>query len=245
MGNLYFSVYVDEGTGYVVGRAMKLKSDQYESTLSAITEVKAVLGRFPSHFRSDNAMEFVSKQLKSALVHRDIFQENSAPYHAAGNGVAERMIGRLKAMVRVLLRQARLPSSWWQEALELAIYLHNRTVSSSGPSPLELITGTSPDLSKLRVFGCDAYVLQPKAAIFLGFDRNSMGTYKCWDPVARRMLTSRDVYFDERAFVGSPPAPPPAPPLATPPIPFPSSIAFLTPSATPPSAPFAIPPHMG
>ena len=102
---------------------MGQRSEQYEQTLSALSEVKAVLSRFPSRLRSDNAKEYVSLRLQTALLSRSILRENSAPYHSQGNGLAERMVGRVKSIARALLRQAGLSSTWWCEAVQQAVFI--------------------------------------------------------------------------------------------------------------------------
>ena len=72
----------------------------------------------------------------------------------------------------------------------------------------EVWSGKPPSYKHLRVFGCEAYChipkefrdkLAPKSkkCIFLGYgDSGEMG-YKLWDPEARNIIRSNDVFFDE------------------------------------------------
>ena len=73
-----------------------------------------------------------------------------------------------------MLFEAKLPLSMWCYATEHSVYLHNRVPTSALPfGPEDSPTGRNitpfaayrnrlPDLSKLKVFGCQAYVPFPK-----------------------------------------------------------------------------------
>src|SRR3984893_12489818 len=56
-----------------------------------------------------------------------------------------------------------LPDSWWEFAIEHAVYCYNRTPIKclKWCTPFEVIHRQKPDISKLRVFGCGAYVYLP------------------------------------------------------------------------------------
>ena len=62
-------------------------------------------------------------------------------------------------------------------------------------------------MGALRVFGCQAFVHVPEERcgkldaksqkrIFVGYDDKIQG-YRCYDPKAKKMVTSRDVIFNE------------------------------------------------
>ncbi|KAF8046955.1 hypothetical protein N665_3303s0001 [Sinapis alba] len=73
-------------------------------------------------------------------------------------------------------------------------------------SPFEVLNKTKPPLDHLRVFGCLCFVLigeqrnkldaKSSKAMFIGYSPTQKG-YKCYDPMSRRVLISRDVKFME------------------------------------------------
>eukprot|EP00253_Pinus_taeda_P002828 PITA_02828 len=65
---------------------------------------------------------------------------------------------------RSMLSGAGLGQEFWEEAVDTACYLVNKSPSSTleDKTPQEVWTGKKPSLSHLRVFGCDAYVHVPK-----------------------------------------------------------------------------------
>ena len=71
-----------------------------------------------------------------------IEKRNSSPYHPEGNGMAERMIGTVKQIMRCLLEERQLPKSGWPSLLPevqfTCNYLRNQ---STGLSPHQLVFG--------------------------------------------------------------------------------------------------------
>jgi hypothetical protein len=66
---------------------------------------------------------------------------------------------------KALLKAGRLPKHFWPDAIMTKQYLMNRTFSHTTPgniSPIELLTGNKPNLSKLITFGAVAYAHVPK-----------------------------------------------------------------------------------
>ena len=89
-----------------------------------------------------------------------------------------------------------------------ACYLHNRTYHSGADGiPVTLLTGQTPDLSHLKVFGSPAYVHIPAsqrrkmddtafAGVMVGYSTDTYG-YLVYNPTTRRVVTTRHVRFDE------------------------------------------------
>lgn len=171
----------------------------YEKIAQAGRKVKAI--------RSDQGTEFLTQELKNFLQARGIVHETTAGYTPQQNA-AERLQRSLNDSARTMLAHAKLPEAFWGEAIRCANYLRNRTpvsLSADGKTPLEILTGVTPAVKHLRVFGCEAWVLVPEAkrtskfasrsvrGVFLGYQNNS--TYRVL--VDDKILTSRNVSFVE------------------------------------------------
>ena len=77
----------------------------------------------------------------------------------------QRYICTIEEWGQVLLADAGLPMSFWLDAMLTRQYLINclpTSTLSNNLTPYEVITnGRKPDLSHLRVWGCDYYVAVP------------------------------------------------------------------------------------
>lgn len=102
-----------------------------------------------------------------------------------------------------------LPAYLWTEAISHATYLVNRspTRANSRMIPEAKYTGTNPDLSSLKIFGCLVYVHIPKdarkkvdskthACMFLGIDSETKA-YRLFDNKRKKVVISRDTICDE------------------------------------------------
>lgn len=107
-----------------------------------------------------------------------------------------------------MLSKSGLPGEFWAEAVDTAIYLVITPSSAINFStPFELRHKRMVDYGRLKIFGCTASPLIPKEqrtkldhtskkCHFLGYASGVKG-YRLWDPVARKMVVSRDVSFNE------------------------------------------------
>lgn len=104
-----------------------------------------------------------------------------------------------------------MPKEFWAEAVDCAIYLANRspTKSVKNKMPIEAWSGRKPGISHLRVFESVPYAHVPdqkrtklddksEKLIFVGYDSSSKG-YKLYNPKTGKVISGRDVVFDEEA----------------------------------------------
>jgi Reverse transcriptase (RNA-dependent DNA polymerase)/GAG-pre-integrase domain len=151
--------------------------------------------------------------------------EPSAAHTQSQNGAAERSGGVVKDKARAMREGAKLPGALWPEINRAAVYLHNRTPRYiyNWKSPYErfhtylafrdgiVVEHRKPQQAHLRVYGCKAYTLtaeaqeklkrkqrfNPKAWIgfLIGYD--STNNYRIWNPKLNKVISTRDVIFDE------------------------------------------------
>ena len=110
-----------------------------------------------------------------------------------------------------MLADAHLGNEFWGYAMLAATHILNRMPSRAheGRSPIEVWTGAKPLIVHFRVFGCPVHVLVPAetrrkldpksvTCTFVGYAEDQ-GTrvYKLYHEETKRVITSRDVVFDE------------------------------------------------
>uniref|UniRef100_A0A2N9H2E5 CCHC-type domain-containing protein n=1 Tax=Fagus sylvatica TaxID=28930 RepID=A0A2N9H2E5_FAGSY len=100
------------------------------------------------------------------------------------NGVAERLNRTITETARCLRLNAELPKIFWAEAVDMACYIINRSprVALDEKVAEEVWTGQEIDYSFMRIF------------------EKGVKGYKLWDPVAQKVVISRDVVFDEKSM---------------------------------------------
>nr|GEZ92313.1 hypothetical protein [Tanacetum cinerariifolium] len=77
------------------------------------------------------------------------------------NGVAERRNKTLIEAVRTMLADAKLPITFWAEAVNTACYVQNRVLvnKSQNKTPYELFNSRTPAIGFLKPFGCHVMIL--------------------------------------------------------------------------------------
>jgi hypothetical protein len=138
-----------------------------------------------------------------------IVVQRTVPYAHQQAGKIERYIRTIEEGGQTLLADSGLSMSFWGWAVLTSQYLRNRLPTSTLPvnvTPFEALTSKKPDLSHLRVWGCQCFVtipseLRSKAgprrfeAIFIGYVEARIG----WlvRDMKGKVHFSRDVIFNE------------------------------------------------
>ena len=159
-----FSDIIDDCTHYTWVYVLKRKDEVFKCFLEWKDLVENCSGRKLKTLRTDNGGEYFSTNFGEYLRSEGICHERTVPKTPEQNGVAERMNRTLVETLRSMLADAKLPHSFWAEALSTAVYLKNRspTKALKDMTPFEAWRNEKPRVEHLRVFGCDAYAHVPK-----------------------------------------------------------------------------------
>jgi hypothetical protein len=117
----------------------------------------------------------------------------------------------------MLISAPGLPKSLWADAINITVYLTNRSLIKALPKGRishELLYGTMPRYRHIKTFGCAAYALKPyakdegKMALqseklwLLGYEASTI--FRLWDSVKKAVRISRNVTFKEAELAASP-----------------------------------------
>lgn len=208
-GANYFVTFIDDYSRKVHVYLIKNKSDVFDKFKEYKAMVENQLNLSIKKLRTDNGREYLSNEFKSFLTKNGISHQTSTPYTPQQNGLAERMNRTLLERARCMLLNAKLQKQYWAEAVSTAAYITNRcpTRALAFQSPEEIWTGKRPDITHLKIFGCEAMVHKPKEKVkkldskatkmvFIGYSEQTKG-YRLFDPKIRKVCISRDVIFFE------------------------------------------------
>lgn len=108
-----------------------------------------------------------------------------------------------------MLSEKQIPKTFWPEAVNWTIYVLNwsPTLAVKNVTPKEAWSGSKPLVEHFRVFGGVAHVHVPDVrrtklnaksttCVLLGLSEESKA-YILYDPVAKKIVISRDVVFEE------------------------------------------------
>ena len=208
-GLQYMLVIVDDYTRFSWVFFMKEKSDTFSVFKQFKRKIEGELRRRIRCLRTDNGGEFTSNEFADFCERHGIRRQFTCPRTSQQNGVAERKLSHLQEVSRSWIHEKNLPQELWAEAMRCAFHVINRLPSKviNMKTPYELLYKEKPSVSYFRIFGSTCYVhisdqlrakMDPKAkkCVFVGYDPNRKG-WRCMDPETLKVVTSRDVVFDE------------------------------------------------
>ena len=207
----YFVTFVDEASGRITVALLQSKAEAFENFVSYRNRAEKDTGKQIKTLRTDGGGEYLNRNFLSYLRSAGIVKRTTTPYSPKQNGIAERANRTLLEGARCMLQGAGLGNEFWGQAVLATAYIINRIPSRvhASKTPYEIWTGVHPTIGHLRVFGSPAYVhvpaetrrkLDPKSVscIFIGYaEDDGTRVYKLYQKETGRIITSRDVVFDE------------------------------------------------
>lgn len=212
-GSRYFVTYTDVYSRFCTVAMLKNKSEQFEHLKTFITMFSNQHSTKFKMFQSDNGGEYISHQVQDWFKAKGIHHRRTVPGNSQSNGMAERINRTLTDIALSLLSHAKIPKQCFPWAIDTAVHLYNRRPHSSSTerkTPFQALYGKIPDLKYLRVFGCTAYRhfndnerskqdFRAQKLIHIGYASHQKA-YQLYDPVSRKIFSSRDADFDEDDF---------------------------------------------
>jgi transposase InsO family protein len=203
-GGKYVLVVTDDYSKWCGVKILKSKAHAKDELQCMLNQWMTITGESVHTLRTDRGGEFVNAEMQQYLADKGIIHQQSIAYAHQQNGKAERANRSLTNTVRALLLQAKFPQYMWAEAMVLACYLRNIEYRhKKDATPHLLFLGTVPDVSTLRVFGCQVYYRVPeelrkkldsrtRSGFYLGPEPNSKG-YRVLTKNATGQLTVKAV----------------------------------------------------
>ncbi len=201
----YEIVVINDVTRIKFSLTLKNKDDICFVVISVFNKMKNQIDRKIKFFRIDDERKF--KNLTSELNARSIQWEKSVLYAQNQNDVFERSIRTILERVRILMIHAHLFRKFWFEALIAVCYIINRLFIKS---LREMISYQAwyekkSDLSNLRMYDCDVYVIDyqtkfndkmiSRSWVETLIDYENKNQWRIYNET--RVMIKRDVVFNE------------------------------------------------
>lgn len=208
-GARYFMTFIDDFSRKCFVYFLKSKKEAFTTFIEFKTWIEKQSERKIKVLRSDNGTEYCSGEFIKFYKQNGIEHQLTNVYTPQQNGTAERMNRTIVERSKCMLIDANLHVTYWAEAVNMAVYIINRSASSLlvDKTPEEIWSGSKVDLSDLKMFGSSVMVHIPKEnrkkwdvksmkMIFVGYDSEKKG-YRCINKSTRKLTVSRDVIFHE------------------------------------------------
>src|SRR5262249_8895501 len=127
-GKHYYLLMIDDFSRMKFIYFLEKKNEALDYFKTFKAEVENQAERKIKILRSDNGGEYTSNEFENFLSDAGIIHQVSTPHTPQQNGVSERANRTIVEMVRCMLNRCGLPTKFWAEAANAAVYILNRTI---------------------------------------------------------------------------------------------------------------------
>lgn len=208
-GMRYILSFIDDYSRKVWVYFLNEKSEAFDQFKIFKKMVETETEKSIKGLRTDRRGEYISLEFSNYCKEQGIRRQLTTPYTPQHNGITERKNRTVMNMVRSMIANKKVPRAFWTEAVRWTFYVLNRcpTVAVKNITPQEAWSGIKPSVEHFRVWGCIAHVHIPDQkrtklddkstpCVLIGFSEESKG-YRLYNPKTKRVITSRDVVFEE------------------------------------------------
>ena len=154
-GAYYFLLFTDDCTrfSWVYFLSKKSQSFRYFKEFKSIIEIQ--IGKRIKILCSDQGGEYRLGEFMNFCKQHGIIQQFTVPHSPQQNGVAERKNRTLVECARSMLQGKGLSNGLWAEAINIVVYLKNRSPTKclGFKTPCEALFGVKLVVGHLRIFG--------------------------------------------------------------------------------------------
>ena len=201
----YFVRFIDDYSKYTWIYFFRSKFEVFFVFQKFVAYVETQFSSRIKVLRSDPGGKYMSHEFHDFLQNKGIISQHSCPYTPQKNGVAKRKNRHLLDVVRTLLLESSVPSTFWVEALSTTVYVINRLPSRvlDFVSPYYCLYH-HPNYLDIHTFGCVCFVHFPSherhklsaqsvKCAFMGYSISHKG-YVCYDPCSNKFPISRMLF---------------------------------------------------
>jgi hypothetical protein len=162
-GDTSYLIFTCALTGALYGVCAGSKSVPTKWLHIFLHRISAGVGDRPKMILVDRGSELGrSSEFKQIAQLHGYLIPTSGPDKSSMNGMGERPHSTIGDAIRSMLYSSGLDNKYWNFAFYHYLRLYNLIPHGDrSSSPYELTRGKKPDLSRLRVFGCDVYIRPP------------------------------------------------------------------------------------
>nr|GEY76838.1 retrovirus-related Pol polyprotein from transposon TNT 1-94 [Tanacetum cinerariifolium] len=209
----YCLVVTDDFSRFTWTFFLRSKDETSDILKKFITKIKNLKDLKVKIIRCDNEGEFRNKEMNDFCSQKGIKREFSNARTPQENGVAERRNRTLIEAARTMLADAKLPVTFWAEAINTACYVQNRVLvnKTQNKTPYELFNGRTPAIGFLKPFGYHVMILntldnlgkfeaKEDEGYFIGYSMSSKA-FRVFNKRTRRVKENLHVEFLENKAI--------------------------------------------